>query len=330
MSSREMMTCTTSLHLCSSVAHKLQSRPLPLAGRPSEQLENEANADADEEELDELEGDDDMHDIPSFVQLRGAQAPKQAAAARRKAKRAAVDYLMNQAKSLKSKHLSAIVAKLKLGKDHFVKVRSIIKDLIAKLEADAESEATQKTYCDEEMGKATSKRDDTVAAIEDHTASIDASESKIANLKESIAAIETEIAELYKSVKEITQLREEEKVENEKTIKAAEEGAKAVANAIKILKDFYGEEFLQTSKFEPKGGDREGNTVSDLAPKTFEGEYRGGKDSTGGIFGLLEVIQSDFERTVKVVTEAETKSQEEFEKQKKELETSIDDKKEER
>jgi len=295
-----------------------------------EQLESEANVDADEEELDELEGyDDDMHDIPSFVQLRGAQSPKQAAAGRRKAKHAAVNYLMNKAKSLKSKHLSAIVAKLQLGKDHFVKVRSIIKDLIAKLEADAEAEATQKTYCDEEMGKATSKRDDAVAAIEDHTASIDATESKIANLKDSIASIETEIAELFKSKKEITELREAEKAENEKTIKDAEEGGKSVANAIKILKDFYGESFVQAS-FEPEGGDRDGNTVADLAPKTFEGEYRGGKDSTGGIFGLLEIIQADFERTVETVKAAETKSQEEFEKQKKEIEDSIDEKKEER
>merc|ERR1719161_1078015 len=143
-----------------------------------EQLEKEASADdADEEELDEIEGnDDDMHDVPSFLQLRGAQAPKHVAAARRKAKRAAVDYLLDKAKSLKSKRLSAIVSKLKLGKDHFVKVRSIIKDLIAKLKADALAEATQKTYCDEEMKTATEMRDEAVGEIEDHTASIDASE----------------------------------------------------------------------------------------------------------------------------------------------------------
>merc|ERR1719213_256678 len=111
-------------------------------------------------------------------------------------------------------------------------------------------------------------------------------------------------------------MREEEKAENEKTIKDAEEGAKAVANAIKVLKEFYEKSFLQTS-FEPKGGDRDGNTVSDLAPTTFEGEYRGGKDASAGIFGLLEVIKADFERTVKTVTEAEEKAAEEFKKQKK-------------
>merc|ERR1719428_128856 len=284
-----------------------------------------------EEELDEIEGnDDDMHDVPSFLQLRGAQAPKHVAAARRKAKRAAVDYLLDKAKSLKSKRLSAIVSKLKLGKDHFVKVRSIIKDLIAKLKADALAEATQKTYCDEEMKTATEMRDEAVGEIEDHTASIDASESKIANLKETIANIEAEIAELYKALKEIKELRAKEKAENEKTIKDAEEGAIAVVNAIKTLKDFYGEGLLQTSKFEPAGGDREGNTVSDLAPKTFEGEYRGGKDASAGIFGLLEVIQADFERTVETVGAAETKAQEEFEKQKKELEDSMDAKKDER
>merc|ERR1719213_1316304 len=124
-------------------------------------------------------------------------------------------------------------------------------------------------------------------------------------------------------------MREEEKAENEKTIKDAEEGGKAVANAIKVLKDFYGESFVQAS-FEPKGGDRDGNTVSDLAPTTFEGEYRGGKDASAGIFGLLEVIQSDFERTVTTVKEAETKAEEEFKKQKEESESDMEAKKEER
>jgi len=173
------------------------------------------------------------------------------------------------------------------------------------------------------------KRDEEVANIEKATASIDESQSKIKNYQESITALEGEIADLYKSVKEITEMRAKEKAENEKTIKDAEEGGKAVANAIKILKDFYGESFVQAS-FEPKGGDRDGNTVSDLAPTTFEGEYRGGKDASAGIFGLLEIIQSDFERTVTTVKEAETKAKEEFEKQKEQIEKDMDAKKEER
>jgi len=292
-----------------------------------EQLDQEVNGDADDDEIDELEEGDDV--IPSFVQLRGAQASKPLAIARRKAKRAAVDYLLDQAKSLKSKKLSAIAAKLQMGKDHFVKVRGIIKDLIKKLEADAEAEATQKGFCDEEMGKATEKRDEEQGNIEKSSAAIDESESKIVEFKENIKTLEGEIANLFKSIKEITAMREEEKAENEKTIKDAEEGAKAVANAIKVLKEFYEKSFLQTS-FEPKGGDRDGNTVSDLAPTTFEGEYRGGKDASAGIFGLLEVIQADFERTVKTVTEAEEKAAEEFKKQKKEIEDDIDAKKEER
>jgi len=128
----------------------LQARHGLLVEDNGEQLQQEGNSDADEDELDELEGVDDV----SFLQLRGKQAPKHAL---RKAKQAAVHYLLDKANSLKSKRLSAIAAKLELGKDHFVKVRGIIKDLIAKLEADAEAEATQKGYCDEEMGKATKK-----------------------------------------------------------------------------------------------------------------------------------------------------------------------------
>ena len=43
--------------------------------------------------------------------------------------------------------------------DHFVKVRGLIKDLIAKLKADAKSEATQKGNCDTGMAKAIAGRD---------------------------------------------------------------------------------------------------------------------------------------------------------------------------
>ena len=38
-----------------------------------------------------------------------------------------------------------------------------------------------------------------------------------------------------------------------------------------------------------RGADREGNTVSDLAPETFEGDYVGKADESTGIAGLLEV-----------------------------------------
>jgi len=61
--------------------------------------------------------------------------------------------------------------------------------------------------------------------------------------------------------------------------------------------------------------DRSGNAVNDLAPETFSSdeEYKGKGDSSKGIVGMLEVISSDFERTVKTVSDAEDQAKKDYE-----------------
>merc|ERR1712139_59041 len=124
---------------------------------------------------------------------------------------------------------------------------------------------------------------------------------------------------------EATELRKEEKADNEKTIADSEGGLEAVKGAIAVLKEFYENAFVQTG-FVPAGADRDGNTVKDLAPATQEGTYHGNQDAAKGIFGLLEVIQSDFERTIEKTTAEEEAAQAEFEEYEKKTKTSIEDK----
>merc|ERR1712014_408775 len=69
---------------------------------------------------------------------------------------------------------------------------------------------------------------------------------------------------------------------------------------------------LQT-KYVPPDSDREGKTVADRAPEIWEGEYTGKSADSKGIMGLLEVIASDFERTITTVTAEEKQAQDEFE-----------------
>merc|ERR1719163_2775311 len=103
-----------------------------------------------------------------------------------------MNYLRTQAKALKSDKLSALLIAMK--EDHFVKVRGMIKDLVAKLEADAAAEADQKAWCDTEMASATNQRDENIGAIEGDLASKSQAEAKIAKLKEEIATLMSEIA----------------------------------------------------------------------------------------------------------------------------------------
>jgi len=231
-------------------------------------------------------------------------------------------FLTEKAVLLNSPMLSTLTLKLKLGegKDHFVKVRTMIKDMIEKLEADAESEASQKSFCDKNMKKAVTARDEANGAIEGHTADIDSMESKVAELTAEMKQLQVEIADLQKGLFEAKELRAKEEAANEKTIADSKAGLKAVKDAIEVLKDFY--EFIQLGQ--PK--DRSGNTVGDLAPKTEEGEYKGNQDAAKGILGMLDVIVSDFERTVETTEKEEEKAKKEFEDYEKDTKSDIKDK----
>jgi hypothetical protein len=120
-----------------------------------------------------------------------------------------MNYLRTSTKQLKSDSLAALMIRMK--EDHFVKVRGMIKDMISKLEADAAAEGDQKAWCDSEMEKATSQRDENIGNIEGDLAAKAKAESNIAKLEEEVQTLMEEISELQKALGEATELRNKEK-----------------------------------------------------------------------------------------------------------------------
>merc|ERR1719310_90047 len=239
-----------------------------------------------------------------------------------------IKYLTRKASSLQSASLSTLC--LKARADHFVKVRTMIKDLIAKLEADAEAEQDQKGWCDEEMEKATSKRDENIGAMEGDMASIAKTSATIDQLTREIAELEVEIADLYKALNEATDLRKAQKATNDKTVADATAGLNAVKAAIKVLEDFYGSFVQVKAAYKPPKGDADGNTVGDLAPDTgfsSDDEYAGNQDAATGILGLMAVIESDFEGTIDKTKDEEKEAAKEFDTFKSDTEGDLDEKK---
>jgi len=233
-------------------------------------------------------------------------------------------HLEKAAQTLKSPSLAKVAAAVtlgaKAGEDHFAKVRDVIKDLITKLEEEATNEATAKSVCDEEMGAAVTSRDEKALEIEKLETNIQESKSQIVALGVDIENLGKEIAETHKALNEITELRSGEKAVNAKTLVDAEGGAEAIIGAISTLKAFYGEAFVQKQP----AADRSGMTVGD-APEVETGEYAGKADSAKGIFGLLEIIQSDFERTIEATKTAEEEAETAFTKQTEDMEKLIKD-----
>jgi len=245
---------------------------------------------------------------PAFVQVRRHTLRSSARGRSTEEEQEAVakrvqDLLASSGERLNSAVLVAASMKISVSEDHFVKVRQIIKDLVAKLESEAGAEKSQKAFCDSEMKKAVTQRDKSHAKIEDLSAQITGKESAKAQLTEDIATLSQEIADNKKTLMEATELREEESKENAKTITEASEGKEAVTSALEVLKTFYeGAAFVQR-RFVPTNSDRSGNTVADVAPPIFDAEYKGSQEASKGILGILEVILSDFERTIATVTE---------------------------
>jgi len=236
-----------------------------------------------------------------------------------------VSYLKKRAKVLKSNNLSALVLRMK--EDHFVKVRGMIKDMISKLQADAASEADQKQWCDAEMEKSMTKRDTNTGEVEGDTAQISESKAVIQKKEEEIQQLMQEIADLTKGLNEATELRGTEKSENEKTVNESTAGLAGVNKAIKILGDFYNAQLLQTGEeYTPPNADASGKTVGDLAPDTFSGEFKGNQGAAAGITGQLEVIKTDFERTISETNSQESTNESEFQGFKSDSESDMSEK----
>jgi len=178
--------------------------------------------------------------------------------------------------------LLAMVA-TRVGEDPFGKVKKMIKDLIMKLTDEANNEADHKGFCDAELATNKATRDEKSAGVTELSAKIDELTSKNAKLTQDIADLSDAVAELDTNVKDATEARSTEKAANTATIADAKAATSAVNQAIKVLKDFYAKAATATA-------------FTQQQPETFDSPYKGQQSESGGVVGMLEVIQSDFAR----------------------------------
>merc|ERR1719271_1197471 len=102
--------------------------------------------------------------------------------------------------------------------DPFVKIRGLIEEMIASLLKQAEEEATQKAFCDEEMGKSKKSQADKQGKIDKYQARIDKASTAIEELDLSIKELESEVAEIDKAQSEATAVRTSESEDNLKAM----------------------------------------------------------------------------------------------------------------
>jgi septal ring factor EnvC (AmiA/AmiB activator) len=207
------------------------------------------------------------------------------------------DFLQKKAEKLGSRMLSALAVRVGTN-DAFSKITKMIKDLIVKLMEEANEEATHKGWCDTELATNEQTRKEKTETVQTLHAEIDELEASIAKLTEDITELTAAVAELDAAMSKATSLRMAEKAKNEETISDSKEAQTAVAQALTVLKEFYAKAAEATSFVQQ--------------PEVFDEPYKGMGGDSGGVVGMLEVIESDFARLEADTEGAEATAQKEY------------------
>jgi len=215
-----------------------------------------------------------------------------------------VSMLKSKGAQLKSTLLLSLSSQI--GGDPFAKIKKLIQELIERLLQEAANEANQKGWCDKALADAKQKRDMAVEKADELNAEMAKLEAVRNKLAEELKVLTEEIGELTKAQAEAEQMRSDEKKENKETVYEAKQGLEATNMAIKILSRFYATaaqatvdlSLTQQSPFDD---------APDAGFKDGEAYTAAGSDS-GGIVGMLEVIASDFTRTITETIASEKKA----------------------
>jgi len=213
-----------------------------------------------------------------------------------------VELLQGQAQRLKSRFLA--MAASRAAADPFIKVKKMIQEMIIKLSEQANAEADSHAYCQTELATNKQTRTNKAAEVEELTATSEQLASKSAQLAEEIQQLSDAVSELKRQQAEASRVRGEEKATNAKAVADAKEAQAAVTKATQVLRDFYARaseaSFLQGAQ-----GAEAGALLRSEMSEAGRAPYRGQQDSSAGIFGMLEVVLSDFVRLETETQQAE-------------------------
>merc|ERR1719424_153743 len=182
------------------------------------------------------------------------------------------------------------------GADVFGKVKGLISEMITKLEKEAEAEATEKAYCDEQTAQTEAKKAELEGDISKLTAKIDQAASQSAARKGEVTALEAELAALSKMQAEMDSVRSETHANFETAQSELSQGLTGVRKALGMLRDYYG-----------------GAAAFVQQPAAPE-QHAKAAGAGGSIINILEVCESDFANNLAKEEMEESDAQSEYEK----------------
>jgi len=189
------------------------------------------------------------------------------------------------------------------GEDPFGKIKGLITDMVAKLEKEANEDATEKAYCDEQMSKTGAKKADLDDTVEKLSSKVDKAAAKSTELKEDVKTLQAELAKLASEQKEMDSIRKETHANYLVASKDLAAGLAGVRKALEMLRKYYGGSAAAAMV--------QMDTMMEQPKMPESHSAAGGAGS--GIIGMLEVCESDFAKGLAETEKEEADAAEEYE-----------------
>merc|ERR1719359_914266 len=209
----------------------------------------------------------------------------------------AVALLKEAAKDTNSKALERLAVEVAAHlTGPFDQVNNMIEKMIFRLMDEQKKEDEHKHWCDQEIKKTETMKQDKEDKIDELKAEIKVETAEVTQLTDEIADANKMISDIVAFMKEATEIRNTGKKENALALKDSQDAQKSLTNAIAVLEAFYKEsgeipkepwEFIQKPVELGK------------SPSTWDSGYSAVADPTKkntGIISILEAVLSDFEK----------------------------------
>jgi len=206
----------------------------------------------------------------------------------------AIEESVRLVRDLAGKHHSNMLTQLAAkmissmhGADQFKKVKGLIRDMIARLEAEAAADAAKKAWCDRNLADSRQKKSEKTNEIAKLTTRIDKNTATSSQLKEEVATLQGQLAKLAQSQAKMDQMRQEQNEDYKAARADLEKGLTGIKMALKVLTEYY----------------------------SGEHDHSANEGASSGIIGLLEVCESDFTRDLARTIADEESAVAEYEKE---------------
>lgn len=240
---------------------------------------------------------------PSFIQMADPRTK-------------AVQLLRDTARTTKSTALQRLAQQVSVSKGPFDQINNMIQKMIFRLQSEQKDEDDHKNWCDLELEKTNTSKTHSTETIETLSGELDVLAAKIADLTRERDEKVSNIADYTTQMKDLTDIRAEDKAENERIIKESQEAQNAVSQAIAVLEDFYKSSGAVQTEFV------QGPVVLGDKPSTWDSSYTGAADPKNpqdGILAILERVSADYSSVEADTKAAETGDQNRYDNEMQEL-----------